>query len=85
MAVLAIFTFVAVWNDFTWPLFITSQRAMRTFQVGLTILYQTEYNNDSDYGLLMAGATIASLPVIALFVFLQRYFLQGVTLGALKG
>lgn len=85
MAVLSIFTFVSVWNEFTWPLFITSQRTMRTFQVGLTILYQTEYNHDADYGLLMAGASIAAIPVIVLFVFLQRYFLQGITLGALKG
>ena len=85
LAVLSIFTFVSVWNDFTWPLFITSQSTMRTFQVGLTLLYQTEYNHDADYGLLMAGASIAAIPVVGLFVFLQRYFLQGVTLGALKG
>ena len=85
LAVLSIFTFVAAWNEFTWPLFITSQSSMRTFQVGLTILYQTEYNHDANYGLLMAGASIAAIPVVGLFVFLQRYFLQGVTLGALKG
>lgn len=85
IAVLSIFTFVSVWNEFTWPLFVTSQRAMRTFQVGLTILYQTEYTHDSHYGLLMAGASIAAIPIIILFLFLQRYFLQGVTLGALKG
>lgn len=85
LSVLAIFTFVGLWNEFTWPLFITSQRAMRTFQVGLTILYQTEYGHDARFGLLMAGASIAAIPVVVLFLALQRYFLQGVTLGALKG
>jgi multiple sugar transport system permease protein len=82
LAVLAIFTFVANWNDFFWPLLVTRSDSMRTIQVGLASF---RFAESTDYGAIMAGATIGALPMIILFFALQRYFLQGITIGAVKG
>ncbi|ANY74302.1 MULTISPECIES: carbohydrate ABC transporter permease [Paenibacillus] len=82
LAVLAIFTFVASWNDFFWPFLVTNTTEMRTIQVGLASFV---YADTTDFGALMAGATVAALPMMILFFSLQRYFLQGITIGAVKG
>ncbi|TMV47559.1 carbohydrate ABC transporter permease [Paenibacillus mesophilus] len=82
LAVLAIFTFVAHWNDFFWPLLVTQTDQMRTIQVGLASF---RFAEATDYGAIMAGATIGALPMMVLFFSLQRYFLQGITIGAVKG
>ncbi|WP_223067094.1 carbohydrate ABC transporter permease [Paenibacillus caui] len=82
LAVLAIFTFVTSWNDFFWPFLITSSDEMRTIQVGLASFVFAE---STDYGAIMAGATVGALPMMILFFSLQRYFLQGITIGAVKG
>lgn len=82
LAVLAIFTFVASWNEFFWPFLITNSTDMRTIQVGLASFVFAE---STDFGAMMAGATIGALPMMILFFSLQRYFLQGITIGAVKG
>ncbi|KEQ26884.1 carbohydrate ABC transporter permease [Paenibacillus tyrfis] len=82
LAVLAIFTFVANWNDFFWPFLVTRSSEMRTIQVGLASF---KFAESTDYGAIMAGATIGALPMIILFFSLQKYFLQGITIGAVKG
>ncbi|PYI57146.1 carbohydrate ABC transporter permease [Paenibacillus flagellatus] len=82
LAVLAIFTFVAHWNDFFWPLLVTRSTEMRTIQVGLASF---RFAEATDYGAIMAGATVGALPMIILFFALQKYFLQGITIGAVKG
>jgi len=82
LAVLAIFTFVASWNDFFWPLLVTNSDSMRTIQIGLASFVFAE---STDFGAIMAGATIGALPMIILFFSLQKYFLQGITIGAVKG
>ncbi|MEF3304136.1 carbohydrate ABC transporter permease [Paenibacillus sp. GYB003] len=82
LAVLAIFTFVATWNDFFWPLLVTQTDPMRTIQVGLASF---RFAEATDYGAIMAGATIGALPMMVLFFSLQKYFLQGITIGAVKG
>lgn len=82
MAVLAIFTFVEQWNDFLWPLVITNSASMRTLSVGLALLQEEV---PLAFNLLMAAATYAALPMLAVFLAFQRYFLQGITVGALKG
>ncbi|NEW07844.1 carbohydrate ABC transporter permease [Paenibacillus sp. SYP-B3998] len=82
LAVLAIFTFVASWNDFFWPLLVTNSNEMRTIQVGLA---NFKFAESTDYGAIMAGASIGALPMMVLFFSLQRYFLQGITIGAVKG
>jgi len=65
-----------------WPLIVLNSRHRFTLQVGLQTL-QSEFL--TDYGLLMAGASISALPTIVLFLFFQRYFISGLTLGGIKG
>lgn len=82
LAVMGIFTFVGQWNDFFWPFLVTKTSAMRTIQVGLTSF---KFADSTQYGPMMAGAVIASIPMFILFFALQKYFLQGITIGAIKG
>lgn len=82
VAVLAIFTFVGQWNDFFWPFLVTQTSAMRTIQVGLTGF---KFADSTQFGPMMAGAVVASIPMFILFFSLQKYFLQGITIGAIKG
>lgn len=82
LAFLGIITFVATWNAFVWPLIVTSSSEMRTLQVGLVLLREEQ---PLFFGLHMAGAVLAAIPVIIVFFAFQRYFLRGVTVGALKG
>jgi multiple sugar transport system permease protein len=82
IACLAIFKFVASWNGFFWPFLVTSEKAMRTIQVGLSTF---KFEHMQDYGAMMAGSVIAALPMIVLFLSMQKYFLKGITVGAVKG
>lgn len=82
LATLAIFTFMGQWNDFLWPLVVTNSLEMRTLPVGLSS-FQSRYA--IQWHLLMAGSTIALLPVLVLFVVGQRYFIQGITLTGMGG
>ncbi len=82
MAVLAIFHFSYMWNSFVWPLTVSTQDAMRTLPVGLANL-QTVHS--TDYTLLMAAACFTAIPMIVVFFAAQRFFLKGVTVGAVKG
>ncbi|WP_417900944.1 carbohydrate ABC transporter permease [Bacillus sp. CSS-39] len=82
VAVLAIFTFVSTWNEFFWPFLVTQSSSMRTIQVGLASF---KFQDATDYGAMMAGSVLAALPMFILFFALQRYFLQGITIGAVKG
>lgn len=82
LAVLGIFTFMGQWNEFLWPLIITNSSKMRTLPVGLALLQE---ELPMQYGLLMAAATYAAIPMVVIFLMFQKYFLKGVTVGALKG
>lgn len=82
MVTLAIFTFLDSWNNLLWPLIIITRPEMRTVSLGLTE-FQTLHG--TAYNLLMAGSTIATIPILILFIFLQRYFIRGVILSGLKG
>ncbi|HEX7003855.1 MAG TPA: carbohydrate ABC transporter permease [Trueperaceae bacterium] len=82
LAFLGIITFVAQWNSFVWPLVVTNSSEMRTLQVGLVLLREEV---PLFYGMHMAGAVLAAIPVVLVFFAFQRYFLRGVTVGALKG
>jgi multiple sugar transport system permease protein len=81
MATLAIFTFVAAWNDFLWPLIVTSSDEMRTLPVGLALLAR---KNTVNWGQTMAGTVLAAAPMIVVFLFLQRQFIEGLTAGSVK-
>src|SRR5215208_7307229 len=79
---LAIFTFVWSWNDFLWPLVVINSPERMTLGAGLAFL-QGQYL--TDFPLLMAGAMLSTLPVIAVFVVLQRQFVEGVASTGIKG
>ncbi len=82
LATLATFTFMGNWGSFMWPLLVTTTMQMRTLPIGLESfksLYSTDWN------LLMAGSVMAMLPIILIFIFNQRYFIEGVKLTGIKG
>ena len=82
MAALGIFTFQATWNDFLWPLVVTSSDSVRTIPIGLSYFvgqYSTAWN------LLMAGSVIALLPVLVIYMVAQKSFVQGITLTGMGG
>lgn len=76
-----IFAFLLAWSDFVFPLILTSDDSMKTIPYGLTVIGDTY---DADWGVLMAGATLAALPLMVVFSFLGRYFVRGLTVGAVK-
>lgn len=82
LAVMAINTFMGSWNTFFWPFLVTSLDSMYTIQVGLKTF---KFANGTLLSPMMAGATISALPMFVLFFSLQKYFLEGVTIGAVKG
>ncbi len=79
---LAIFTFINVWNDYTMQLVMLTSRTNLSISLGIATL-QAEYS--TNYGLLMAGATLGSVPIVLIFIFFQNTFTQGIALGAVKG
>jgi multiple sugar transport system permease protein len=82
IATLAIFTFVNTWNDFMGPLIYLATDANKTIQVGLRRFIQ-QYT--SDYHLIMAASLCSLVPVTIVFLFLQRYFIEGIFTTGLKG
>lgn len=82
LTALGIFTFLDSWNNLLWPLIVVTKVEMRTIALGLTE-YQTVHGTSYHY--LMAAATLATIPVLLLFVFLQRQFIRGVLISGLKG
>jgi len=82
IASLTIFTSVAVWNDFLTPLIYLNSTAKWTIQLGLRNLF-AEYT--ADYGGVMAAAVLSILPILLVFIFLQRYFIEGIAMSGIKG
>lgn len=82
VAVVAIFSFTGVWDDFLWPLVVTSSQDMQTVQLALTRFLGS---GNVQYGALMAAAVLVTLPVLAVFLFNQRHFISGLTEGSVKG
>lgn len=82
VAALAIFTFISSWNDYFLQLIMLTSRENLTLQLGIATM-QAEFS--SNYGQLMAGATIAAIPIVLIFVSFQKSFTQGITMGAVKG
>lgn len=82
MAVLATLQFTWIWNDFLFPIIFTQSDSMRTIMVGL-ISMKGQYS--VAYGAQGAMAVIASIPTLIIFIFFQRYFISGMTMGAVKG
>lgn len=86
IATVAIFSFVGAWDGFLWPLIVLKQKEMWTLNVALGLL-QSEFiaAEGSPWGIMMAGSILVILPLIGVFLSLQRYFLSGLTIGAVKG
>ncbi len=82
LACIAIFTFMGVWNDFMGPLIYLSDQRLYPLSLGL---YALNVQAGGNFGMMMAGALLMTMPVIAIFFFAQKYFIQGVTLTGMKG
>lgn len=83
LATVTIMSFLASWNNFIWPLVVAQSTTTYTLPVGLAATSQAA-QNITDYGLMLAGAVVVMLPVLVLFLFLQRHFVQGVAATGLK-
>ncbi len=79
---LAIFTFISTWNDYFLQLVMLQSRSKLSIALGVATL-QAEMA--TDYGVIMAGATLGSLPIVLIFICFQKYFANGITMGAVKG
>ncbi len=82
MATLALLSFLTNWNDFLWPVYVLFSPENQTLQAGLSTLQAA---NSIRYDLLMAAAVVASVPVLIVFMFAQRYVIEGVSRSGLKG
>ena len=82
---LAILTFLGSWNSFIWPLMVLRGDEVITLPVGIASMGSEATGSALPYGEMMAAATLVSLPVIILFIMLQRHFISGLTIGAVKG
>ncbi|MCD8116452.1 MAG: carbohydrate ABC transporter permease [Oscillospiraceae bacterium] len=79
---LAIFTFINSWNDYFMQLIMLTSSSNYTISVGIATL---QGESSTDFGILMAGAALAAVPIIIVFLIFQKYFTQGITMGAVKG
>nr|WP_010133172.1 carbohydrate ABC transporter permease [Microbulbifer agarilyticus] len=82
LATLAVFSFIAVWGDFLWPLIILDDPSLYTLPLGVNRLANTF---SMDWRLVAAGAVFSILPILAVFLFSQKYFIEGAMRGAVKG
>ncbi|HEX8966521.1 MAG TPA: carbohydrate ABC transporter permease [Chloroflexota bacterium] len=83
LATLVLLTAVQRWNDYLWPLIITNSTEMRTLSVGIALLFQKE--TGTLWGVVMAGTLYVVLPVLILFLLVQRHIVEGIAAGAVKG
>ena len=82
LSTLTIFTFVATWNDFLGPMIYLKTEAKKTLQIGLR-MFISQYS--SEYGLIMAASVLSLIPVLIVFLSLQKYFVEGIAATGVKG
>ena len=82
LSTLTIFTFVSTWNDFLGPLIYLTKTELKTIQIGLR-MFISQY--PAEYGLIMAASVVALIPVLVVFLALQRFFVEGIATSGLKG
>ena len=82
LSTLTIFTFVTTWNDFLGPLIYLTKTELKTIQIGLR-MFISQYS--AEYGLIMAASVVALIPVLVVFLALQRFFVEGIASTGLKG
>lgn len=83
IATMALLSLVAKWNDFLWPLLVTNTTSMRTLPIGIYWLRNSE--GVINWGVVMAGSLFLIVPVLIVFLWLQRYIVEGIAAGAVKG
>lgn len=83
IATFAVFCFLHFWNDFLWPLIVTNSDQYKTLQVGLATLSRSYFG--TNWPMMMAVTTCTVVPILIVFVFAQRYFVQGIAMTGLKG
>jgi multiple sugar transport system permease protein len=81
LATLSLFTFQGGWNAFLWPVIVLTDPDMSTVQMGLQSF---SFNHQTDYGPVMAASVVATLPLLILFLYAQRYFVQGISFTGTK-
>ncbi|MDD3225554.1 MAG: carbohydrate ABC transporter permease [Clostridium sp.] len=79
---LGVYTFLATWNQYLWPLLVTSNDKSRTVQIGISML---QFSENQSFGIIMAGIVMVILPSIIIFIFGQKQLIEGMTSGAVKG
>jgi multiple sugar transport system permease protein len=82
LATVGILSFLASWNNFLWPLVVAQSQDTYTAPVGLAVASQA--SNTISFGILLAGSMIVLLPILILFLFLQKYFIRGIATAGLK-
>ncbi|WP_151737480.1 carbohydrate ABC transporter permease ['Paenibacillus yunnanensis' Narsing Rao et al. 2020] len=82
LSTLTIFTFVSTWNDFLGPMIYLTRTELKTIQIGLR-MFISQYS--AEYGLIMAASVVSIIPVVIVFLALQKYFVQGVASSGIKG
>jgi len=82
LVTLGLFTFLAAWNDFLWPLIILTDSEKYTLPIALASLSREHVQ---DVELMMAGAVVTILPVLIVFLALQRFYIRGLMMGSVKG
>jgi len=82
LSTLTIFTFVTTWNDFLGPMIYLTKTELKTVQIGLR-MFISQYS--AEYGLIMAASVVALIPVLIVFLSLQRFFVEGIASTGLKG
>ncbi len=80
----AIFAFLSAWNQYLWPLIITSSQEMRTLQIGIRF-FMSQNDQGSDWGAVMAGSMIAIVPALIVFLLAQKQLVRGIAMSGLKG
>jgi multiple sugar transport system permease protein len=83
-ASLAVIIFLFSWNNFLWPLIVVRSQELKTIPVGMTV-FIAPHNGQPQWAVSMAVSTLATLPVAMLFIFLQRYFIEGLVASGVKG
>ena len=82
LASLIIFTFVTIWNDFMGPMIYINSEGLKTVQLGIR-MFIGQYS--TEYGLIMAASVVSLIPVVLVFLFFQKFFVQGIATSGLKG
>jgi multiple sugar transport system permease protein len=84
LGALTVFTFLGAWNNYLWPLVVLRDMVRYTLPVGLATLRALQSGSKTEWGMILAGATLVTVPVVTIFVLMQRQFITGLTLGSIK-